>query len=207
MKVYLCKTDGFCERDGLDLIVSYRKEKINKAVNKHDKLRLIVSSLLLRYAFGDRANEIVVDRNGKPLLIDGPCFSISHSGNCVILAVSNSLVGADIQLHRKVDFTVADRFLHSDEKSLLCCNDGEKQEKTFYRLWTGKESISKAIGIGLNKTAKSYSLAPCNDGIYKIGETLYLLRWFEDENYTLCIAQHGVEPIEFIQTYAEDLVK
>lgn len=92
---------------------------------------------------------------GKPYLIDYPKvqFNISHSGNFLLVAISQvGTVGVDIEhakSHRR-DFSglVAKCFAKSE---IEYWNTLPVTEKTaeFYRFWTRKEAFVKAVGRGL----------------------------------------------------------
>ena len=89
--------------------------------------------------------------NGKPYLSDSPevHFSLSHSSDWAVCAVSNHPVGADIQLCDTGRRDVARRFFHPDEVRYLDTLSPAKRKSAFFRLWALKESFVKADGRGL----------------------------------------------------------
>ncbi|MCL2446173.1 MAG: hypothetical protein FWD06_05350 [Oscillospiraceae bacterium] len=88
--------------------------------------------------------DIHVAPNGKPYLPDGPHFSISHSGGMVLLAVSDSPVGCDVEpANRTVKNEAAiRRKLFPDEDNV-----------PFLQLWTAYEARLKS---GLGDAAEIY---------------------------------------------------
>lgn len=87
--------------------------------------------------------------NGRPVCIDGPAISISHSGNWAACAVaSQGDVGLDLQ------FPVAR--VAVDEIATWCFADDEREwlaeeagRDRFFRLWVLKEAHVKVSGAGL----------------------------------------------------------
>ncbi|MCX6245239.1 MAG: 4'-phosphopantetheinyl transferase superfamily protein [Bacteroidetes bacterium] len=118
----------------------------------HGLLRLILS-----YQLGISPREVKLDYNkyGKPLLSGKQNkirFSLSHS--CGISALAFSLgykIGVDVE-YMNSDFKygeVSEQFFTSEENSFI--NAGtEGASDRFYRLWTRKEALLKAIGTGLS---------------------------------------------------------
>ena len=97
----------------------------------------------LQYRFGP---------HGKPEIVDFPLyFSLSHSGDYVLCAVSDREVGADIQKLQTADFSkLASRFFTEAEyKALGECNSEAERQKLFFRLWTKKEAYGKLTGQGI----------------------------------------------------------
>lgn len=92
--------------------------------------------------------------NGKPYLEGNPFFfSISHSGDYVLCAVSDREIGADIQ---KTDCTgkcrerqLADRFFSPAEVERLGQYSDAETASYFYTLWTRKEAYGKLTGAGV----------------------------------------------------------
>lgn len=97
---------------------------------------------------------VLRDRYGKPSL--GPntpihC-SFSHSGDQHWVAVSLHPVGVDVQQHRITPpafVALARRFFASSEATALAALEGDELATAFYRLWTRKEAMVKALGRGL----------------------------------------------------------
>ncbi len=79
--------------------------------------------------------------NGKPY-IKGFCgsISISHSGEFIVCAISNGLIGVDIEKIRYTPYeAISNRFI----PIALCSNDD------FLRYWVAAETVAKAENINL----------------------------------------------------------
>lgn len=75
-------------------------------------------------------------------------FNISHSGNKVLLAFSAATkVGVDIEAYRKIQLQFLKSAMTNNQWKLI--EQSEQPEQEFLKFWTKKESISKAIGKGL----------------------------------------------------------
>ena len=119
---------------------------------------LALDYLLSRYGLREQDMEYETGENEKPFFKDHPglLFNLSHSGNqalaclCRKTAVYDSL-GCDIQIMKPdAMMSIAKHFFHPDEIQLLLgCETPSRQADVFYRLWTLKESILKATGMGL----------------------------------------------------------
>lgn len=110
--------------------------------------------LSLQYRFGP---------HGKPEIVDFPLyFSLSHSGDYVLCAISDREVGADIQKLQTVDFSkLASRFFAEAEyKALEECDSEAERQKLFFRLWTNKEAYGKMTGQGIMAALNSDVLYP-----------------------------------------------
>ena len=99
--------------------------------------------LPLQYRFGP---------HGKPEIVDFPLhFSLSHSGDYVLCAVSDREVGADIQKLQTVDFSkLAGRFFtETERKAVQECDIDAERQRLFFQLWTKKEAYGKLTGQGI----------------------------------------------------------
>lgn len=83
---------------------------------------------------------------GKPVFSgrEDVWFSLSHSGRYALCALSTQRVGADVQLMRPVNLSMARR-LHPEERDWLSRQAEEEREDAFFRLWTRKEAWVKAV--------------------------------------------------------------
>jgi len=89
--------------------------------------------------------------NGKPVLARGPCFNLSHTGARAVLAVSRTrALGVDIELWRAVEPDVATRFFSARENAALGSLGADDWRAGFFRCWTRKEAVIKALGTGLS---------------------------------------------------------
>ena len=117
--------------------------------NPHRRRASIAGDHLARTALGDKSGkaprEIVICReeSGKPYAAEG-CFSISHSGECVVCAVSDKAVGVDVERLRSPRLRVACRYFTEEERDWM-----QEDEVRFWRIWTGKEALCKRTGEGL----------------------------------------------------------
>jgi 4'-phosphopantetheinyl transferase len=76
-------------------------------------------------------------------------FSLSHSGNHGLLAISQAPVGADIEA--LPDAGTAQRLsalMHPREQARILSAPEEAQPTLFTRLWCRKEAYLKALGVG-----------------------------------------------------------
>ena len=110
-----------------------------------------VSEILSRVGRG-RELLYVTGKDGKPYLADSAFyFSLSHSGEFVICAVSDCETGADIQEKKEADYRkLVGRFFTEGEKKIFAsCSCGQEEKDLFYLLWTRKEAWGKLTGKGL----------------------------------------------------------
>ncbi len=88
---------------------------------------------------------------GKPALADGPAFNLSHADDLACLAVHDDLaLGTDIEAFRVVEDGIADRFFSPSEIAALNAMPKADHEAGFFRCWTRKEAVIKALGGGLS---------------------------------------------------------
>ena len=87
------------------------------------------------------------DELGKPCLPGSSLYvSISHSGDCVAAAVSDTPVGIDLQELRRISDVVLRRYFSPAERSWI---DGGEPSERAIRLWTMKEAFGKLLGNGI----------------------------------------------------------
>ncbi len=99
--------------------------------------------LALTYRYGEK---------GKPFFKEIPLFfSLSHSGDYVLCAVSRREIGADIQKLQPVDVLKLSRRFYSEPECLALerCADEKEMQRLFFELWSRKEAWGKLTGKGV----------------------------------------------------------
>lgn len=91
-------------------------------------------------------------------------FNLSHSHDLAVVAVSRiDELGIDLEKVRERPRAerLAARFFAEQEREALAAAEGGAMERTFFRLWTRKESHLKATGTGLSVNLRAIdTLAP-----------------------------------------------
>lgn len=153
-------------------ISNEKKSQLLKINRKEEAHRKLLADILLRVLItqrlkiGNSAIEFEYNRFGKPFLKGNNTFhfNISHSGNWIICVVDSELVGIDIEQMKSIDLEIAKRFFSNEEVKFLFKANKQDQLERFYDLWTLKESYLKAIGVGLSKSLRAFSISLSNCG-------------------------------------------
>lgn len=143
-----------------------RKEKADQYKNSEDKKRSLLSELLLRKALNDKGIHLKsfhyeYGRYNKPYLKDATdlFFNISHSGDYVILAVSDKEIGCDIEKIRKYELKIAERFFTKREyEDIIKIAKEDERQHRFFLYWVLKESFIKQSGHGLSQSLDSFEI-------------------------------------------------
>ncbi len=137
-----------------------RRAKVTGYLRLEDRARSLAAGLLIRYVelnTGDR----VVFTQGRPLFA-GPSarhLSLSHSGDYAVCAVSDRNVGADVEQIGDSLAGLEEQLFTDTERETLSRTEPADLEARRYRLWTLKESYLKALGTGLSRDPRSFSIA------------------------------------------------
>lgn len=174
------------------------KKSIEAQVFETDRKARLLGKILLREGLKklrmapSRLYDIRKSNFNRPVIASRIDFNISHSGNLVVCVISNeSKVGLDVEQFRKLNL----------EPYRSCCTHSEWSRLTsssdpcrsFIKLWTIKESITKAEGLGLHM-----SLSSLNSELGSIctssGNTWHVKHIFLDAAYA-CTLSHGAPQI------------
>lgn len=150
--------------------------RANLSFNHEDKLNILDISeqkIFFRMRDSDRARHFVLTRiflksvlglylqkspseiglqltpHGKPHLPNNELqFNLSHSGSSAAIVISNkSSVGIDIEMIKPIySEKVAQRFFHPEEQSWIATLPNNEKSLAFYRIWSLKEAVTKALG-------------------------------------------------------------
>ena len=87
------------------------------------------------------------NEHGAPYLEDGPYFSISHCKQGIVVAVSETPIGIDIEAIRPLNEGLVQKAMNPQEQAQIAAAANPEQE--FIRLWTRKEAYVKMLGTGI----------------------------------------------------------
>lgn len=163
-----------------------RREKTLRCRLEKDRKLSLGAGLLLRDILarhGRKITEVYTGPHGKPLT-DGLYFNLSHSGERVLLAVSDREIGCDIEREEeKLSFPAGHFFCRGEQEYLSGIPMGDERARAFFRLWTIKESYLKMTGEGMALPMDRFEVRFCGEdtAIYREGrrESCFL------RNYTL----------------------
>ena len=152
LRVYHVSVLPLLGRKGGEELSRYRKEKLARISNPRAYARSLGAELLLLAALQELGGpmpplEISCGEGGKPRIAGGPEFSLSHSGERVLCALSDEAVGADIQQLRPYNPALVRRFFTAEEGAWL--EEQRERDLAFSLLWSLKESYVKLLGSGL----------------------------------------------------------
>jgi 4'-phosphopantetheinyl transferase len=99
---------------------------------------------------GIEIGELEKDSEGAPAPSNGIFWSLSHKPEYVAGVISDTQIGIDIEQIRPVETSLINRIMDSDEQQVT----GEVSYEIFFRCWTAKEAVLKAIGSGLKGLAQ-----------------------------------------------------
>ncbi len=205
MKIYFSKTTDFSDLNGVELLTEERQIQFNRFKWHADKAQCLVAGLLLRYALGDSVKSIKIGKNGKPYVEGGEVFfNLSHSKDVVVLVVDDKEVGIDVEQIRPVNKRVAERCYTKEELDLLYSKSDICE---FYKLWTAKESIIKAIGSGFSVSPSSFSVLPAENGLHNLFNEDWHLNWYDFGEYSCCVCSKSGKRCIPIYLDKNDLLK
>jgi 4'-phosphopantetheinyl transferase len=137
------------------------------------------------------SHQLTTTAEGKPVCLDGPAISITHSGDRIACSIAGSgAIGVDVEVtdDRRDTLKLARKFFSAEESNWL---DTQPQDR-FLMLWVLKEAYVKAIGrsifgginrlvckvvppdidvIGMNDPMRQVSLYKTADGFLALAAT------------------------------------
>ncbi len=141
------------------ILSSDEKDRANKFYFERDKNRFIIARGTLRKILSRYLNiepkklQFTYSERGKPYLPDTSIlFNLSHSQDLALYAITQvNLIGIDLEYIRPMNDAenLTKRFFSPQEYNLISQLPPQKQQETFFKLWTCKEAYLKATGDGL----------------------------------------------------------
>lgn len=186
MNIYMCDITNLLDLPGTELLTPARLTRMYRYMQREDRARCLAAGLMLRRVFGpDKAERISVTPLGKPYLPDGPHFSLSHSGKLVALLVDDCEAGVDVEQIAPYCPAVAQRVFSPREQMWLAM---QENDEAFYRLWTGKESVMKALGLGFQLPPERFEIHPEPHVPNHVLNRTWYLQWRNLDGHMLCCA-------------------
>lgn len=150
-KIYVLKQGAMTlPEEGSVLLPRWRRRRLERLRYAPAREASLGAGLLWRYAIechGVHPEEPVrFLQAGKPVFAQRSDlhFSLSHSGEYAMCAISDGAVGADVQKIRPIHLSVARRF-HFRERDWLAEQPKAEQFQAFFQIWTRKEAWVKAM--------------------------------------------------------------
>jgi len=196
MKLYYCNIAELNDFREAARLSPERRERMARYLRQDDRKRCLAAGLLLRAAFGEEScARISLEPCGKPYLPGGAFFNLSHSGNYAVLAVSPCEVGVDVEQVAPYSQAVAEKCFTAPEREWL---SRQSCGQAFFKLWTGKESVMKATGLGLRMPPESFNILPVSDGVHRVSGKDWYLRWFSLPGHEACAATATEQAIQLL---------
>ncbi|MCE3294305.1 MAG: cereulide biosynthesis operon crsT, crsX, grsA and grsB s [Crocinitomicaceae bacterium] len=151
-----------------------------------DRQAFLIGRLLIeRFVYSD-LQAISYSVYGKPFIPGAPFFNLSHSGDYVVLAISENEVGVDIEFMGEVAYDELSKFFTPAEQELIRSSVHPRYE--FYRIWTAKEALLKCTGKGLGLPLDSFCVAANTE--LRVENQNYCVQQLEillPENYQMAV--------------------
>ncbi len=187
------------------ILSSDELKRANQFKRRQLQERFIITRATLRQLLGhyleQPAKDIVFSysNKGKPSIFNHSlAFNLSHSGNYVAYAFTlHQAIGIDIEkIDLTIDLAIAKRFFHPQEFKALVELPSNQQAQAFFHLWTQKEAILKASGLGIVAGLHKIQVSctqPAQLISNEIDDITWKLQSFEPaSNYAACIATQEV---------------
>ncbi|WP_161629727.1 MULTISPECIES: 4'-phosphopantetheinyl transferase family protein [Rhodonellum] len=187
--------------------------KIGRFYNLADQKRFVISKVFRKILIANYLREPLQNLKfgetemKKPILLEQMDFhfNISHSGNYVMFVFSSVACGVDVEFINP-DFPSKSimEFCYSQEEQDFVL-DSPNPTYSFYRIWTAKESLIKAIGTGLQDNLKEIC---CLNGVWDLpmslsrGNSFWTTMSFsDDESHVWSVTfQDRSKKIRFFET-------
>lgn len=148
--------------------------------NSARKQRFIVGRILLAKLLGQSVYVITAPGyikygdHGKPYLANHDYhFNITDSADTLVVAISKQPIGIDLESIRPIELKRIRRAFTSDEQKYLdAIADSQAQSKAILKLWTVKEAVLKAAGVGLSGGVRKVKISD-----------LHHAKWHENNYY------------------------
>jgi 4'-phosphopantetheinyl transferase len=189
------------------------KEASSRIHADADRYRFIMARGATRMLLGAYTRQkpetiqLLPGKNKKPFLQNRNRFNLhynlSHSGKWILIAFGEGEIGVDIE-EIKQNFNYTDLLptcLTMEERQFV--NESSEPLQNFFSLWTRKEALLKATGLGITDELNYIS---CLEGENKVKGTIiesdkeWIIKTFEvSQDYIASIACCSNNPVSFFE--------
>lgn len=136
----------------MNILPQFLRKEVEKYRKWQDRHNCLLGKLLVYFGYHIFCGKVLDFSNflrdvyGKPYLSGNEInFNISHSGNTVVSIFSKNVTGIDIEKIEEVDYKTFNHVFSYSEMEIIKIGGYSK----FYKFWTIKEAVCKAIGKGM----------------------------------------------------------
>jgi len=162
-----------------DICTAAEQERAKRFASPGDAMRYLQTRAVLRRLLAAYAGlpataiEIGEGRDGKPFVANGAiAFNLSHSGATLAIAIragsdAEAGLGVDVQQVKAVDELALARSLFAESEIAMLEGLGKAARRAaFFRLWTCREAVLKASGLGMK--GRGFDLRQDGQGQYAV---------------------------------------
>jgi 4'-phosphopantetheinyl transferase len=163
---------GMCSDVNVGLLDNEERTRASRYHRNDDSVRYAAMRVVLKSLLAAircvQPGEVMlsVEAKGKPYWKDQSLhFNISHSNSFGYIALSERRrIGVDIEEMINIDVQeLASMVLTDEERRRWLSSPEDVRAQLFYRLWTCKEAILKASGLGIADDLKCFSIAALSE--------------------------------------------
>lgn len=208
VRVYLAKLEELCNTFPLPLAPEER-ERLDSIRHERRRRSFIAGRVLARRAV-EHCTGVPAEHqrfrtlpSGRPVSVDGPAISISHSGDSVACVVAlRGDVGLDLQFpaaHVRAN-EIAEWCFAADEREWIAASP---RTERFFMLWALKEAHLKAtggalFGGGLGRMSCRVSSSAIEARFHSGPETHMALYAYADGFLALAMSEASGRPVEIV---------
>jgi len=163
---------------------TFEQQQVNRLKIEKKRNQRIASRAILRLLLSQETNhdatsiQLFTSQYGKPFLKNkNLCFNVSHSNHMLVIALSNQYeVGIDIE-YQPSNIQVKHmpkQCFHAQEWEYFQALSHHEQKNFFLNMWTAKEAISKALGLGFQLPFNHINTLETNKTIFINTKRVYL---------------------------------
>lgn len=138
-------------------IVYIHRNREYQNIKSSDYSKILFDKIMSIHSLPFRSSDIIIDTYGKPHVVNNAIhFSISHSQDLFIVALSDNRIAVDCEVHTPVKIKkLAKRVFTTQELEYL--NNHSDSAEVFFDIWCRKEAILKYFGVGFAIDPRSFT--------------------------------------------------